>query len=103
MYSGLPGLLADFAIHCTWDGDNTVMALQTSRSLVADQRKVFNGQSEQLKGFQSYLVGPSPTVLTQLRTLTDFLRSDLQYDVCSFSFIQLYSLSLIHPIPSDPI
>lgn len=30
-YNGLSGTLQDFAIMCTWEGDNTVMALQTAR------------------------------------------------------------------------
>jgi acyl-CoA oxidase len=33
-YSRLPQLFADFAVMCTWEGDNTVMALQTSRYLI---------------------------------------------------------------------
>ena len=32
-YTGLSGTLQDFAVMCTWEGDNTVMALQTARSV----------------------------------------------------------------------
>jgi len=30
-YNGLAGTLQDFAVMCTFEGDNTVMALQTGR------------------------------------------------------------------------
>ena len=32
--SGLPGLLASYVQNCTWEGDNSVMALQMARHLV---------------------------------------------------------------------
>ncbi len=30
-YSALPTLVADIAVNCTWEGDNTVMLLQTAQ------------------------------------------------------------------------
>ncbi|CAD6940681.1 unnamed protein product, partial [Tilletia controversa] len=34
-YNGFPSMYADFAVHCTWEGDNTILALQSGRSLIA--------------------------------------------------------------------
>jgi acyl-CoA oxidase len=52
-YSRLPSLLADFAVMCTWEGDNTVMALQTARYLISSLAKAKAGQT--LSGSVSYL------------------------------------------------
>ena len=49
-YSGLPSMLQDYAVHCTWEGDNTVMALQNARVLI----HAFKHQ-EDATGFMSYL------------------------------------------------
>lgn len=41
-YTGLSQTYADFAVHCTWEGDNTILALQLGRALVsayADARR----------------------------------------------------------------
>ncbi|BEI88314.1 uncharacterized protein CcaverHIS019_0110320 [Cutaneotrichosporon cavernicola] len=34
-YSNLPAQFNDFAVQCTWEGDNTILALQAGRALVA--------------------------------------------------------------------
>lgn len=34
-YSNLPAQYNDFAVQCTWEGDNTILALQAGRALVA--------------------------------------------------------------------
>ncbi|KAL9937191.1 hypothetical protein V8E36_003600 [Tilletia maclaganii] len=34
-YNGFPAMYADFAVHCTWEGDNTILALQSGRSLIS--------------------------------------------------------------------
>lgn len=34
-YTGLAGMANDFAVHCTWEGDNTILTLQAGRYLVA--------------------------------------------------------------------
>lgn len=52
-YSRLPSLFADFAVMCTWEGDNTVMALQTSRYLINSLTKARLGQP--LAGSVTYL------------------------------------------------
>eukprot|EP00039_Didymoeca_costata_P016857 m.307463 g.307463 ORF g.307463 m.307463 type:complete len:759 (-) comp16462_c1_seq3:1104-3380(-) len=52
-YSGLSRMFADFAVQCTWEGDNTVMALQTARYLVASFAQLKAGGT--LVGSVSYL------------------------------------------------
>jgi len=53
-YSALPGLLNDFAVMCTWEGDNTVMAQQCAKFLVKTMRKSVEGAP--LGGFERYLL-----------------------------------------------
>eukprot|EP00835_Amoeboradix_gromovi_P006128 NODE_668_length_5368_cov_0.471626.p1 type:complete len:663 gc:universal NODE_668_length_5368_cov_0.471626:5155-3167(-) len=36
-YNGLPGLYNDFAVQCSWEGDNTILTLQLGRYLVQCQ------------------------------------------------------------------
>ena len=36
MYTGLARMFGDFAVQCTWEGDNTVMALQTAKFLIKE-------------------------------------------------------------------
>ena len=52
-YTSLGRMFQDFAVQCTWEGDNTVMALQTSRYLVASYERLDRG--ERLVGSVSYL------------------------------------------------
>ncbi|KAJ9117604.1 hypothetical protein QFC22_004454 [Naganishia vaughanmartiniae] len=35
-YSGFPNMYADFAVQCTWEGDNTILSLQSGRALVSN-------------------------------------------------------------------
>ncbi|XP_026215245.1 peroxisomal acyl-coenzyme A oxidase 1 isoform X2 [Anabas testudineus] len=51
--SALPDLYVEFTPTCTYEGENTVMMLQTARYLVKSYRQVKNGQ--QLSGIVSYL------------------------------------------------
>lgn len=39
-YSGLPSLIADYAVNQTWEGDNTVMSLQTAQYLIKSLSQV---------------------------------------------------------------
>ena len=52
-YSALGRMFADFAVQCTWEGDNTVMALQTARYLVNCYEKV--KRREKVAGSVAYL------------------------------------------------
>lgn len=38
-YAGLASMFQDFAVQCTWEGDNTVMTLQLGRYLVSSVRE----------------------------------------------------------------
>lgn len=51
--SGLPDIYVEFTPTCTYEGENTVMMLQTARYLVKSYRQVKAGQ--QLSGIVSYL------------------------------------------------
>lgn len=52
-YTGLSKMLADFAVQCTWEGDNVVLALQTSRYLFRCYEKVQEGK--EVNGSVKYL------------------------------------------------
>ncbi|KAJ2517761.1 fatty-acyl coenzyme A oxidase [Coemansia sp. RSA 1939] len=43
-YTGLSQAYSDFAVHCTWEGDNTILTLQCGRYLVATALDARNGQ-----------------------------------------------------------
>ncbi|XP_060724645.1 peroxisomal acyl-coenzyme A oxidase 1 isoform X1 [Tachysurus vachellii] len=63
--SGLPDIYVTFTATCTYEGENTVMMLQTARYLVKSYRQVRDGK--QLSGIVSYLndahqrIQPQPT------------------------------------------
>ena len=69
-YSGLSGLLADFAVMCTWEGDNTVLAQQTARFLLNAAAKSQKG--EKLDGSFSFSVRMHP-ILIALSDFTSYL------------------------------
>ena len=52
-YTSMGRMFTDFAVQCTWEGDNTVMALQTARYLVASFERLSKG--EPLAGSVLYL------------------------------------------------
>ncbi|KAL6110252.1 acox1 [Pungitius sinensis] len=54
--SGLPDIYVEFTPTCTYEGENTVMMLQTARYLVKSYRQAQAGQ--QLSGIVSYLNDP---------------------------------------------
>ncbi|KAJ1788785.1 fatty-acyl coenzyme A oxidase [Coemansia sp. RSA 1938] len=43
-YTGLSQAYSDFAVHCTWEGDNTILTLQCGRYLVATALDALKGQ-----------------------------------------------------------
>ena len=55
-YSTLPGMYQDFAVQCTWEGDNTILALQAGRSLVSSWESASRGKP--LPPGVSYLASP---------------------------------------------
>ncbi|RCI04573.1 fatty-acyl coenzyme A oxidase [Rhizopus stolonifer] len=44
-YTGLAGMYQDFAVQCTWEGDNTILALQLGRYLVHSYREAKEGKT----------------------------------------------------------
>ncbi|KAJ3158477.1 fatty-acyl coenzyme A oxidase [Irineochytrium annulatum] len=45
-YTGLASLYNDFAVQCTWEGDNTILALQSGRYLVGCYREAKSGKKQ---------------------------------------------------------
>jgi acyl-CoA oxidase len=45
-YTGLAALYNDFAVQCTWEGDNTILTLQSGRYLVGCYRESKNGKKQ---------------------------------------------------------
>lgn len=43
-YTGLAGMYNDFAVQCTWEGDNTILALQSGRYLISSYREAMKGK-----------------------------------------------------------
>jgi acyl-CoA oxidase len=56
-YSALPGMYQDFAVQCTWEGDNTILSLQAGRSLVSSWEAATRGKP--LPPGVSYLSSPA--------------------------------------------
>ncbi|KAG0228921.1 fatty-acyl coenzyme A oxidase [Actinomortierella wolfii] len=45
-YTGLATTYNDFAVHCTWEGDNTILTLQSGRYLVSCYREAKAGKTQ---------------------------------------------------------
>ncbi|PWN20637.1 putative pox1-acyl-CoA oxidase [Microstroma glucosiphilum] len=45
-YNGFASMYSDFAVHCTWEGDNTILALQSGRFLIQAYQEVVKGQKQ---------------------------------------------------------
>ncbi|KAG0080010.1 fatty-acyl coenzyme A oxidase [Linnemannia elongata] len=45
-YTGLATTYNDFAVHCTWEGDNTILTLQSGRYLVSCYREALAGKAQ---------------------------------------------------------
>ncbi|KAG0167918.1 fatty-acyl coenzyme A oxidase [Apophysomyces sp. BC1034] len=43
-YTGLAGMYQDFAVQCTWEGDNTILTLQAGRYLISSYREAMKGK-----------------------------------------------------------
>lgn len=43
-YTGLAGMYNDFAVQCTWEGDNTILTLQSGRYLINSYREAIKGK-----------------------------------------------------------
>nr|AOR81608.1 acyl-CoA oxidase [Phaffia rhodozyma] len=56
-YSGFPSMYNDFAVQCTWEGDNTILSLQSGRSLISSYTDAIRGKK--LAPGVSYLARPN--------------------------------------------
>ncbi|KAF9961823.1 fatty-acyl coenzyme A oxidase [Mortierella alpina] len=45
-YTGLATMYNDFAVHCTWEGDNTILTLQSGRYLISCYREALAGKTQ---------------------------------------------------------
>ena len=72
-YAGLASLFQDFAVQCTWEGDNTVLTLQTGRYLLGCIRDLSKGRK--LPDGVGYL-NQVPSILTKKCTYSDLGRLD---------------------------
>jgi acyl-CoA oxidase len=43
-YTGLAAMYQDFAVQCTWEGDNTILTLQLGRYLISSYREAVKGK-----------------------------------------------------------
>lgn len=43
-YSGFPSMYSDFAVQCTWEGDNTILSLQSGRALIGSYSDASRGK-----------------------------------------------------------
>ncbi len=68
-YNGLAGMYNDFAVHCTWEGDNYILSLQAGRALIASFQDAKKGKK--LQSACAYLNDPE-TVLRGKAKDADF-------------------------------
>lgn len=52
-YNGFASMYNDFAVHCTWEGDNTILALQSGRFLISAFQEAVKGTQQ--RGGTAYL------------------------------------------------
>ncbi|KAI9017695.1 acyl-CoA dehydrogenase/oxidase C-terminal [Gaertneriomyces semiglobifer] len=45
-YTGLAALYSDFAVHCTWEGDNTILTMQGGRYLISCYKEAKAGKKQ---------------------------------------------------------
>jgi acyl-CoA oxidase len=85
-YSAFPGMIQDFSVQCTWEGDNTVLMLQSGRYLISCYREWKAGKSKLPQGVDylnrlpSVLIGKSNGNLScpqDLKLAFDVVRANL--------------------------
>jgi len=82
-YSGLPHNLQDWAVNCTWEGDNTVLAQQTTRFLLSSYKKKLKGKGP-LTGFVKYFEDCDLNSKCTVRNMNDLLDHSVQFKILSW-------------------
>ncbi|CCF50048.1 hypothetical protein NDA11_001290 [Ustilago hordei] len=49
-YNAFANMYSDFAVHCTWEGDNTILALQSGRFLISAFQDALDGKKQVSQG-----------------------------------------------------
>eukprot|EP01098_Paradermamoeba_levis_P015897 TRINITY_DN8331_c0_g1_i1.p1 TRINITY_DN8331_c0_g1~~TRINITY_DN8331_c0_g1_i1.p1 ORF type:complete len:629 (+),score=175.69 TRINITY_DN8331_c0_g1_i1:278-1888(+) len=77
-YAGFASELADYAVMCTWEGDNTVMAQQSARYLIKSWKKSRRGKK--VPGSLGYLeeANQIQSLQCQAASSNDFLNQEIQ-------------------------
>ena len=97
-HSGLPSLLSDYAVMPQWEGDNTILALQTARYIVKQWNHLRQTKQEP-KGFMRYMTrslsvsSPSKRVI---EVNVDSIESCMSVDTC----IELHRRATVHAVDS---
>uniref|UniRef100_A0A4W4E8Y7 Acyl-coenzyme A oxidase n=1 Tax=Electrophorus electricus TaxID=8005 RepID=A0A4W4E8Y7_ELEEL len=97
--SSLPDIYVTFTATCTYEGENTVMMLQTARYLVKSYRQAKEGQ--QLTGIVSYLNEPQQRVQTRPASsrpavvdINDLASLVEAYKLCAARLVEVAAKSL---------
>ena len=90
-YTGLASMYSDFAVQCTWEGDNTILTLQAGRYLVGSYREAKNGKHQ--SGGVAYLndldnLLKRKCTATQPHELTDLNLIGEAFDVISGNVVK---------------
>jgi len=96
-YAGISQIFSDYAVMCTWEGDNTVMAQQTARYLIKSLRRFLSGKLKFGPSVQ-YLVN-LPTLLgstAPLNSEDDLLDPQKQREIYSYLAVKLLTDTAAH-------
>ena len=84
-YAALPGMIQDFSVQCTWEGDNTVLLLQAGRYLINSYKEWKKGSSlpegvgylNKLPGILNVKCSSDPLSMESLSIGFDVIRANL--------------------------
>ncbi|KAL7748275.1 fatty-acyl coenzyme A oxidase [Sorochytrium milnesiophthora] len=89
-YNGLAGMLKDWTVQCTWEGDNTILTLQAGRYLVQCYREAVGSSSSSSKnGGKKKQMAPGVDYLNHLpQILTKACAATTVEQVATFDVIK---------------
>eukprot|EP01121_Diplochlamys_sp_Union-15-3_P005599 TRINITY_DN1592_c0_g1_i1.p1 TRINITY_DN1592_c0_g1~~TRINITY_DN1592_c0_g1_i1.p1 ORF type:complete len:702 (-),score=118.60 TRINITY_DN1592_c0_g1_i1:21-2126(-) len=92
-YNGLSQSFNDFAVMATWDGDNTVLALQTARYLIKSLELVVSGKADKLGESVSYLKDLNTVLHSKapVKSEQDLLHPQVQLQLCGYIAMKIVS------------